>query len=324
MKIFQLTAIAAAVLALPLEEGIAARQTPSCTSPKLRKNWAAATATEKQAYIDAVLCLPTLPSRLNVSTHDNLYDDFTYIHTQLSTPQRIHAEPVFLPWHRYFIQVYEDALTECGYTGAAMYWDWVADSGAPASAAVWDPVLGFGGNGSASSDNSPDKWRVVDGPFRDLRPTYWSTLDQPDPHYLSRDFFPAIPQAGFQEMLGWQYDQSVMDTITPLTTYLEFRIQLESRPHAVVHFAIGGSRGDMGPFTSPNDPMFFLHHTMVDKIWWQWQHDDFANRKLAYEGTRNDGLAASLDDLMPMLGLADDKTVRDYMDTEGGPLCYTY
>ena len=70
--------------------------------------------------------------------------------------------------------------------------------------------------------------------------------------------------------------------------------------------------------------MFFLHHTMVDKIWWQWQHDDFANRKLAYEGTRNDNVAASLDDLMPMLGLADDKAVRDYMDTEGGPLCYTY
>jgi tyrosinase len=63
---------------------------------------------------------------------------------------------------------------------------------------------------------------------------------------------------------------------------------------------------------------------MVDKIWWQWQQQDPQTRTLAYEGTRNDGLNASLDDIMPMLGLAADRVVRDYMDTQGGPLCYTY
>ncbi|KAK4446660.1 hypothetical protein QBC34DRAFT_356297 [Podospora aff. communis PSN243] len=326
MKFLQIASLATATLALPLDEGIAAHQTTSCTSPKVRKSWAAATDAEKRSYIDAVLCLPTKPSRLNIATHDNLYDDFGYIHAKLSAPQRIHGEPVFLPWHRYFVQVYEDALHECGYTGAAMYWDWVADSGAPASAAVWDPVLGFGGNGSATSENGEGKWRVVDGPFRNLRPTYWNVTDTPDPHYLSRDFFRAIPEANppYQEMLGWQYNQDVMDTITPIDNYLNFRIQLESRPHGVVHSAIGGSRGDMGPNTSPNDPIFFLHHTMVDKIWWQWQQHNPQTRTLAYEGTRNDGAAASLDDIMPMLGLAEDKVVRDYMDTQGGALCYTY
>jgi tyrosinase len=166
----------------------------------------------------------------------------------------VHGEPVFLPWHRYFVQVYEDALHECGYTGAAMYWDWVADSGAPSQAAVWDPVLGFGGNGSATSENGEGKWRVVDGPFRNLRPTYWNVVDTPDPHYLSRDFPAAIPQAvpPLQEMIGWQYNQAVMDQITPLPDYLEFRKQLESRPHGVVHSAIGSRFGDMGPNTSPN------------------------------------------------------------------------
>jgi len=60
----------------------------TCTSPKKRKNWADATDTEKQAYIDAVLCLATKPSRLDVPTHSSLYDDFGYVYAKLSTPQR--------------------------------------------------------------------------------------------------------------------------------------------------------------------------------------------------------------------------------------------
>jgi tyrosinase len=27
----------------------------------------------------------------------------------------------------------------------------------------------------------------------------------------------------------------------------------------------------MLPMTSPNDPVFFMHHCMVDKLWYEWQ-----------------------------------------------------
>ena len=27
----------------------------------------------------------------------------------------------------------------------------------------------------------------------------------------------------------------------------------------------------MLPMTSPNDPVFFMHHCMVDKLWHEWQ-----------------------------------------------------
>jgi len=72
------------------------------------------------------------------------------------------------------------------------------------------------------------------------------------------------------------------------------------------------------------DPFFFLHHTMVDKVWWQWQQRDPQKRTLDYKGVRNDGKNATLDDVLPMLGLAPEGIVRDYMDTRGGALCYTY
>lgn len=29
----------------------------------------------------------------------------------------------------------------------------------------------------------------------------------------------------------------------------------------------------MLPGTSPNDPVFFLHHCNVDRLWWQWQQN---------------------------------------------------
>ncbi|KAK0611715.1 monooxygenase [Immersiella caudata] len=320
MKFLLLATLATAALALP-SDPLSARQKKTCTNPKLRKDWAKATNAEKKSYIDAVLCLATKPSRLKVPTHSTLYDDFAWVHAKLTDPQRIHAEPVFLPWHRYFVQVYEDALHSCGYTGAAMYWDWTADWAAPSKAAVWNPVLGFGGNGSDSADgNGPLKLRIADGPFRNLRPTYWN--GDVDPHWLSRDWAPAYP--GQPELIGNAYSPSIMEEVFSWTEYERFWPALESSPHGGLHAGVGGGRGDMGPTSSPNDPIFFLHHAMVDKLWWEWQRADRDNRINAYKGMRNDGQEASLEDMMPMLKLAPDAKVKDYIDTEGGALCYKY
>lgn len=41
-----------------------------------------------------------------------------------------------------------------------------------------------------------------------------------------------------------------------------------SQLHNRVHLYIGGN---MAPMTSPNDPVFFLHHCFIDKVWADWQ-----------------------------------------------------
>ncbi|MFD2884266.1 tyrosinase family protein [Pseudomonas lini] len=42
----------------------------------------------------------------------------------------------------------------------------------------------------------------------------------------------------------------------------------EERIHNNVHVWVGG---DMGLSSSPNDPVFFLHHCNVDRLWAAWQ-----------------------------------------------------
>ena len=32
------------------------------------------------------------------------------------------------------------------------------------------------------------------------------------------------------------------------------------------------------PISSPGDPVFYLHHTWLDKIWWDWQKQDLTGR----------------------------------------------
>jgi tyrosinase len=43
---------------------------------------------------------------------------------------------------------------------------------------------------------------------------------------------------------------------------------LEQTPHNVVHVAIGGWMGN--PATAALDPIFWLHHGNIDRVWWEW------------------------------------------------------
>ncbi|HEX3152229.1 MAG TPA: tyrosinase family protein [Gemmataceae bacterium] len=46
--------------------------------------------------------------------------------------------------------------------------------------------------------------------------------------------------------------------------------QLESQPHDIIHGLLGGS-GDMGdPNRAARDPIFWLHHANIDRLWKRW------------------------------------------------------
>lgn len=78
--------------------------------------------------------------------------------------------------------------------------------------------------------------------------------------------------------------------------------------------------------TELTNPVFFLHHTQLDRIWWRWQQAELGKRLTEYSGraATNSTLEASLTDMISMGGLAPDISVVEIMDTESGMLCYRY
>ncbi|KAG9250118.1 uncharacterized protein F5Z01DRAFT_428292 [Emericellopsis atlantica] len=307
--------IAAHAAATPAAEGDAAavrEYNGSCAHPVVRKEWRTLSTPEKHNYIDAVLCLATKPSEIGLGT--TRYDDFAYSH--MINEKQIHFVSNFLPWHRYFVHVYEKALQDCGYTGSAVYWDWTLDSDEPRDSPVWDIETGFGGDGTGGDPSC-----IVDGPFAGFQVAYRASGYAP--HCLSRQF-----NGSGTSMLKHAYTPAVIEEIFGIPGYDAFRQRLEGYPHGAIHSAIGG---DMVPAHSPNDPIFFLHHGQVDRIWTLWQQENPENRTFDYSGVRRQTFPggpqpgeASLDDLLEMQGMATDLPVRDLMSTTSGQLCYTY
>jgi len=281
MLFIQFTFLAAVVSGLPSSTNLAARQ--ACTSPRLRKSWSQATVEERLAYLEAAVCVTKKPSRLGRHPNATLHDDFAYTHAMLDYDSRFHSTTTipkaagskvlrsthlhsigylvhqfagFLPWHRYFVMVYEKALQDCGYKGTAMYWDWAADSNDPSKAAVWDPVTGFGGNGQGTGNTGNHAPPVKDGPFKDYRPLYSGTAV--DQHWLCRAWSRGNPDNDDRDLFGHRYTpQIVADVLATNSSYDGFREALETGPHQSVHFgvAIGngvGKIGDMVPSSSPN------------------------------------------------------------------------
>jgi tyrosinase len=83
-------------------------------------------------------------------------------------------------------------------------------------------------------------------------------------------------------------------------------------------------------YTSPGDPYFWLHHSMIDRTWWIWQAQDFANRQQVIAGGTSmygGGRAQSLEDNIDIDVLnVDGKAykIKELVSTVAGPFCYIY
>ena len=62
--------------------------------------------------------------------------------------------------------------------------------------------------------------------------------------------------------------QGDMNALHSFTTFTPFQSALEATVHNAVHRAVGGN---MVSSASPSDPLFWLHHANIDRIWADWQ-----------------------------------------------------
>lgn len=187
-----------------------------------------------------------------------------------------HRGPAFLPWHRQYLSHLEGMLP-AGTT--VPYWPWEQDETLAdwSAAPVWT---------SAYLGSVDGVGQVQDGPFAAWQPRVYNSLTgtfSTAARPLERDF--DTPNGYLPSQAQVDHALTYVDyDVTPWWTNSAstgFRNRLEgfleivgdpsaalSHMHNTVHIWVGG---DMGPGTSPNDPVFFLHHCNVDRIWAKWQ-----------------------------------------------------
>lgn len=191
----------------------------------------ALTSEEKQAYIDAELCLISSPPRTGtIEGAITRWDELHYTH--IVQTNVVHDTGSFLPWHRLYMRAHEILLqTECNYTGAQPYWDELATTEDIAAGIafnesdVFDPDTGFGGTGTG------DDLCVTDGPFANLTLHMNRTTNYAD-YCLSRDFSPTSIQNG---------NSTYVDACFASSNYSEAWQCYKSKPHTAGHAAIGGT-----------------------------------------------------------------------------------
>lgn len=66
---------------------------------------------------------------------------------------------------------------------------------------------------------------------------------------------------------GGPFSDTTFNTILGDTNFFSFSNQVEGQPHNNAHVQIGQ---DMVTGGSPNDPVFWVHHCMVDYCWYKW------------------------------------------------------
>ncbi|PVU99282.1 hypothetical protein BB559_000846 [Furculomyces boomerangus] len=217
---------------------------------------------------------------------------FSFIHTRFYG--KLHTVPIFLPWHRRFIREFE-ALGQFYTEGFFIpYWDSALDSEDPLANKIFGPQY-LGGNGG------PDGC-VKDGLQKDFRSYF------PKTGCLTRRF------NGGDRILSWISVESVASTLASAETFNDFRLGIEYGIHASVHNGIGG---DMSTANSPNDFIFFLHHSYIDRLWDVWQRMKPENM-FSY----NDALGKKIDTNQTMELYA--QPIKDVLEVGYGSMCYTY
>ncbi|KAL1620945.1 hypothetical protein SLS54_005877 [Diplodia seriata] len=285
--------------------------------------------TEKAAYIDAELCLMSSPTKLDIEGAENRWDELMYSHIVQSNI--IHDVGAFLPWHRLYMRAHELLLqTECNYTGAQPYWEESLDVTALNASSVFDPTTGFGGNGAGDDEC------VADGPFQNLT-LHINQTSSSASYCLSR----SLDADNFQKANTTYIDEcyASADYDTAYQCY-------KSSPHTAGHAGVGGTMLDV--VSSPGDPLFFLHHTNLDRLWWLWQSANLTARLTDMTG-RNvpqtsyleqngfdypgpdilnyDGDPANVTTLnhnLWMVGIIPNATVGEVMDLGGELICAEY
>jgi tyrosinase len=156
----------------------------------------------------------------------------------------------FLPWHRAYLYFFERALLTQNPAGQLAWWDWTSPK--------------------SQRDGLPDAYRTKTGAGK-RNPLFEAKVNDQalaqgkrtgDPRSTPTRRAPGQP--GSNPLPTAEFVTSMLE----LSDFTDFSNQLE-QAHGDVHMWVGGHMSDIA-FAS-YDPIFWAHHTMIDRIWYLWQ-----------------------------------------------------
>ncbi|KAL1873568.1 hypothetical protein Daus18300_003935 [Diaporthe australafricana] len=206
---------------------------------------------------------------------------------------------------------------------------------------------------------------VTSGPFANLSVNLGpAALDEPggisvsnsngslsyNPRCLKRDLTNYVVQK-------YANANAVLSNIMDYDNVYDFEYAMQGVPgsgslgiHGGGHYAMGGDPGrgrflnykiprksplirHPDVFVSPGDPAFYLHHGMIDRVWWLWQMQNPQERQYgetAVMGTQTfmnqpASSNATLEDTLEYgYSAGPPIAIKDAMSTVAGPFCYVY
>jgi len=220
--------------------------------------------------------IATLPKDVQADA-EAVWDGCQAHATNPSNPEQ-YQQWFFLPWHRLMLIQFEGVIREVLHDEDFTLPYWNPVTGNEADLVV--PAV-FRDPGSPLYDGTRWFWvnggERIDKPFMD-----WINLDA-----LNEKFYIDGPNGN-----------------------LGFNPRLDMNPHFFTHVALGGDMADFS--TVGGDPMFYLHHANIDRLWESWNRlgnknptdPRYLNRKFSYgdrSGKRAD-LPVSMTDRTAPLG----------------------
>lgn len=202
---------------------------------------------------------------------------------------------------RWFTYLFDDSLRRtCGYSGPTPYWDWSRDHADLLGSPIFEESPEYGLGGTGDCDSSPEADCIVTtGAFASSSPSSSSStggfqLAWPIPHGLRRNltlltgwFAHELPQ---NRTIGPEFVRNATEHTTG--DFFQFQYAMTLMHNHVHNFVGGDLAGDcpkalseedcqgMAVSFTPNDPLFWLHHAQLDRLW-SVVSEGFCSRSLA-------------------------------------------